>query len=230
MLDIIIIMILLFGALIGFKRGVIKQGVITIGMILILVLSFILKNPVSSLMYKNLPFFSFGGLFENLAVLNIIVYEGFAFLIVFSVLSTIFIILIKVSSILEKILRSTIVLALPSKILGMILGIFEYYLIIFVVLFILSSPIFGLNDNKLFTESKIRNIILENTPFVSDQISGSLSALDDISDLINNKDEISDSEFNCKSINIMKKNNVIEKDSLEYLYSKNKITRCKEGK
>ena len=50
MLDIIIIMILLFGALIGFKRGVIKQGVITIGMILILVLSFILKNPVSSLM------------------------------------------------------------------------------------------------------------------------------------------------------------------------------------
>ena len=202
MLDIIIIMILLFGALIGFKRGVIKQGVITIGMILILVLSFILKNPVSSLMYKNLPFFSFGGLFENLAVLNIIVYEGFAFLIVFSVLSTIFIILIKVSSILEKILRATIVLALPSKILGMILGIFEYYLIIFVVLFILSSPIFGLNDNKLFTESKIRNIILENTPFVSDQISGSLSALDDISDLINNKDEISDSEFNCKSIDI----------------------------
>ena len=102
--------------------------------------------------------------------------------------------------------------------------------ILFVVLFILSSPIFGLNDNKLFTESKIRNIILENTPFVSDQISGSLSALDDISDLINNKDEISDSEFNCKSINIMKKNNVIEKDSLEYLYSKNKITRCKKGK
>ena len=99
MLDIIIIMIILFGAIVGFKRGIIKQSVITVGMIFVLILSFILKNPVSSIMYEHLPFFSFGGLFENLAVLNIIVYEGFAFLLVFSVLSTILIILIKISSV-----------------------------------------------------------------------------------------------------------------------------------
>ena len=137
MLDIIIIMIILFGAIVGFKRGIIKQSVITVGMIFVLILSFILKNPVSSIMYEHLPFFSFGGLFENLAVLNIIVYEGFAFLLVFSVLSTILIILIKISSVFEKILRATIILAIPSKILGAILGAIEYYLIVFIILFIL---------------------------------------------------------------------------------------------
>lgn len=229
MLDIIIIMILLFGALIGFKRGIIKQSVITIGLILILVLSFILKNPVSSIMYKNLPFFNFGGLLENLSILNIIVYEGFAFLIVFSILSIIFIILIKISSIIEKILRATIVLAIPSKILGMLLGVFEYYIIIFIVLFVLSLPVFEFN-NDLFKESKTKSYILEKTPFISNQISGSIDALNDISNLIKEKNKLSDSEFNCKSIDIMKKNKVIEKDSLEYLYSKNKITRCRKGK
>ena len=43
MLDIIIIMIILFGAIVGFKRGIIKQSVITVGMIFVLILSFILK-------------------------------------------------------------------------------------------------------------------------------------------------------------------------------------------
>ena len=228
MLDIIIIMIILFGAIVGFKRGIIKQSVITVGMILVLILSFILKNPVSSIMYEHLPFFSFGGLFENLAVLNIIVYEGFAFLLVFSVLSTILIILIKISSVFEKILRATIILAIPSKILGAILGA-VYYLIVFIILFILSSPIFGLNNNEFFTESNIRNFILEKTPFVSKEIDSTISSLNDINDLIKEKDKLSDSEFNCKSIDIMEKNKVIEKDSLEYLYSKNKITKCKVG-
>ena len=65
MLDIIIIMIILFGAIVGFKRGIIKQSVITVGMIFVLILSFILKNPVSSIMYEHLPFFSFGGLFDE---------------------------------------------------------------------------------------------------------------------------------------------------------------------
>ena len=202
MLDIIIIMIILFGAIVGFKRGIIKQSVITVGMILVLILSFIL---------------------------NIIVYEGFAFLLVFSVLSTILIILIKISSVFEKILRATIILAIPSKILGAVLGAIEYYLIVFIILFILSSPIFGLNNNEFFTESNIRNFILEKTPFVSKEIDSTISSLNDINDLIKEKDKLSDSEFNCKSIDIMEKNKVIEKDSLEYLYSKNKITKCKVG-
>ena len=135
-IDTVIVLIVMMGAIVGMKRGVIKQSVMTIGLILVLVLSFLLKNPVSALMYKYMPFISFHGLLENLAVLNILLYEIIAFGIVFSVLSAILIALIKISSILEKILRATVILAIPSKILGFILGAVEYYLVVFIILFI----------------------------------------------------------------------------------------------
>ncbi len=230
MLDIIIIMFMLFGAIIGFKRGIIKQSVITIGMILVLVLSFILKNPVSELMYKNLPFFTFGGLLENTAVLNILLYELIAFFLVFSILSVILIILIKISSIFEKLLKATIILAIPSKILGAIFGFIEYYLIVFVVLFILMQPTFKLNEEDFFTDSKLKDIILEKTPVMSGLIEKSLDTLKDLENLSKNSKNFSDSQLNCESINIMIKNNIVKKESIIYLYEKNKIkTKCEIG-
>ena len=52
--DIIIIIFLIFGALLGFKRGFTRELVSFIGMFAIIVLAFILKNPVSVILYKNL--------------------------------------------------------------------------------------------------------------------------------------------------------------------------------
>lgn len=230
MLDIIIIMFILFGAIVGFKRGIIKQSVITIGMLLVLILSFILKNPVSALMYKYLPFFTFGGLLENVAVLNILLYELIAFFLVFSILSAILLILIKISSIFEKILKATIILAIPSKILGAIFGLIEYYLIVFVVLFVLMQPAFKLNEIDLFLDSKLKNVILEKTPIMSSLVQESLDTFKEIGDIVKNDKELSDKELNCEAINIMIKNNVIEEESVEYLYEKNKIkTKCEIG-
>lgn len=229
MLDIIILLFILFGGLVGFKRGIIKQSVITIGMILVLVLSFLLKNPVSALMYKYLPFFTFGGLLENVAVLNILVYEVIAFFLIFSILSTIFLILIKISSIFEKILKATVILAIPSKFLGAVFGLVEYYLITFVVLFVLMQPTFKLNEVDLFKESKLKNIILEKTPFMSGLVEETLDTFSDIGNLIEKRSDISDKEFNCKAIDVMIKNNIIEQESIDYLYEKNKLkTKCED--
>ena len=58
-LDALIIIFLLIGALAGFKRGLIKQGVLLVGLIVVLVLSFYIRIPVSNFFYKNLPFFNF---------------------------------------------------------------------------------------------------------------------------------------------------------------------------
>ncbi len=229
MLDIIIIMFILFGAIVGFKRGIIKQSVITIGMILVLVLSFVLKNPVSALMYKYLPFFTFGGLLENVAVLNILVYEVIAFFLIFSILSTIFLILIKISSIFEKILKATVILAIPSKILGAIFGLVEYYLITFVVLFILVQPTFKLNEIELFKESKLKNIILEKTPFMSNLVEETLDTFTGVGTLIEKRSDMTDEEFNCKVMDKMIENNIITQESIDYLYDKNKLkTKCED--
>ena len=230
MLDIIIIIIILFGALIGYKRGIIKQSVITIGFVLVLVLSFVLKNPISAFMYKNFPFFSFYGLYENISILNILLYELISFSIAFSVLSALLIILVKISNTFEKLLKITIILGFLSKILGSILGAIEYYLIVFICLFILMQPVFELNDSYLFKNSKIKDVIIEKTPLISGYIRPTIKTINKIEEVVENKDNYSDKEFNCIITDIMVKNKVITKKSLDYLYSSGKIkNKCKLG-
>ena len=67
--DTIILLGLFLGAATGFVRGFFKQIVIFLGTILVVVLAFLIKNPLSTIMYQNLPFFKFGGL----TALNILV-------------------------------------------------------------------------------------------------------------------------------------------------------------
>ena len=79
-LDIGIIIFILFGAVLGLKRGFTKELVEAIGFIVVIVLAYFLKNPLSVLMYEFLPFFSFG-LLKNVEIFNILIYEVIAFLI-----------------------------------------------------------------------------------------------------------------------------------------------------
>lgn len=228
MLDIIIVIIIIFGALVGFKRGILKQGLVTIGIEIVLILSFIMKNPISSFMYKNFPFFSFNGLYENISVLNILLYEVAAFALVFSILATILLILIRISKSFDKILKLTLLFSLPSRILGAILGACEYYLIVFIGLFILMQPMFELSNSELFKNSKLKDVVLQNTPFISGYIKPTMAAVEDIEKLIEDKDKYSDKQFNCKVTDIMVKNKVIEKKSLDYLYESGKLkNKCK---
>ena len=84
--DIIILILLVLGAVAGFKAGVIKKLTDFVGMFVIVILSFYLKNFLSVIMYENLPFFNFGGLIKGIVVINILFYEVLAFIIVFLVL------------------------------------------------------------------------------------------------------------------------------------------------
>ena len=223
MLDIIIILFIILGALIGFKRGIIKQSVVTIGMVLVVIFSFLLKNPISAFLYEHLPFFNLSSLYKSVSILNILVYEVLAFFIVFSLLSIIYLIVVKLSSIIERLLKVTVVLAIPSKILGAIFGMVEYYLITFIVLFVLMQPSFGFNENKFFTESKVRDFMINKTPIVSKYINPTAKAVNEVAKINKEKDKYTDEEFNCKITDIMVKNKIIEQKSLDYLYEKGKI-------
>ena len=134
-LDAVIILGLLLGAVLGFKRGIIKSAVMFGGTILVIVLAYLLKNPISIILYTYLPFFKLGGIFQGVSVINILIYEAIAFLITFSILMLILKIIIAVSTLLEKILNATVVLGIPSKILGALFGICEAFLFIFVGLY-----------------------------------------------------------------------------------------------
>ena len=219
--DIIILIILAFGALLGFKRGFTKQLVSLVGIFAIIILSFLFKNVVSVFLYNNLPFINFGGIFKDVTVINILVYEIIAFFIIFIILTLIFRILLKVTTIFEKILKWTIILGIPSKILGAILGIIQNYIYVFIVLYLLVIPT---ADFKLLDNSKVANTILNKTPILTSVCDKTLNVFNEVKSLAKEYENTNNvDEFNQKALNIMIDNEVITKENAQKLIDKGKI-------
>ncbi len=221
-LDAVIILALLLGMVLGFKRGIIKSAVMFGGAILVIVLSYLLKNPVSIFLYTNLPFFKFGGIFEGVSVINILVYEAIAFLVTFSVLMIILKILIMVSTAIEKLLDMTIVLGIPSKILGAIFGLLEAFVFVFVGLY----AMFQFNIFSTITHDSVyAKKIVGSTPILSNAVSDAFDSFREIYDLQDKyatKDKDSD-EYNKEALEILLKNEVISPASVRKLVEKDKI-------
>jgi len=219
--DIIVLIFLSFGALIGFKRGFTRQLLSLLGIFVIIILSFLFKNPVSVFFYSNLPFFNFGGIFKDITVLNIFVYEVVAFFIVFLVLTIIFRILITLTKWFEKLLNATIILGIPSKILGAIFGVVQNLIYTFIILYVLSLPTFNLGIIK---ESKLGNLILDKTPILNKIANKTLSVFNQIVDLKEEYDTTTNvGEYNQKTLNIMIDSGVISEENAKKLIEKGKI-------
>ncbi|MBQ2946842.1 MAG: CvpA family protein [Bacilli bacterium] len=219
--DIIILIFLALGVLIGFKRGFTRQLVSLVGIFVIITLSFIFKNPVSVFLYNNLPFFNFGGIFKDITVLNILVYEAIAFFIVFFVLTIIFKILVKLTKWFEKLLNATIILGIPSKILGAVLGVVQNIIYTFIILYILSLPTFNLS---IINDSKVGNLILYKTPILNKIANKTLSVFNQVVELKEEYDATTNvGEYNQKTLNIMINSGVITKVNAKKLIKKGKI-------
>lgn len=217
--DAIIIICLILGIMSGLRRGLIKELVLLIGVVLCIIISFYLRTPISTFMYKNLPFFSFGGPYSGVSILNILLYEIIAFLIVFSIVYLILRLLLKITGIIEKILKATVILGFFSKIGGGIVGFIEAYVLVFIFLFIMTQPflnIRGINDSKMV------NKILDSTPIMSDAIKNTRDAITEVYDLSkeykNNK-----TEFNSKAIELFVKYDIITEENVDYLKERGKL-------
>lgn len=220
-IDSVIILFLLLGAVIGMKRGFTKQLLCTIGFLVILILSFYLKNPISIFLYKHLPFFKFTGLLKGVTALNIIVYEIIAFLIVFSCLTIIYRLLLFATSVFEKFLSLTIILGIPSKIIGAILGVLEHFIILFIVLYIFNFPIFHLN---IIEQSKLKDPIIYKTPILSSATHNELKLVDEFKSLREKyKIETNVEKLNNETIDLFLKYDIIKIDSIDYLIKHHKI-------
>lgn len=221
-IDIIIIVLIVSGLCFGFKRGLTKEIVCFAKFALALVIAFLLKNPLSKLMYEHLPFFEFGGIFKGVSALNIILYEFIAFLLVLGIVMLIFRILLLATTIFEKILNTTVILSLPSKVLGMIVGGIHYYLIVFILLFVVTLPVFKLDET--LNESKLREPILNNTPILSGIVNKTINIIDEFNELGQKyKSQTNVDEFNLETIDLFLKYKIITVDAVETLYSKDKL-------
>ena len=118
-------------------------------------------------------------------------------------------------------MKFTIVLSIPSKLLGIIVGAIHYYIIVFIVLYVLSLPIFGLDILK---ESKFKNGILNNTPILSSVVKESVKIFDEFETLKDKyKDNTSVDEFNNEALDLMLKYKVVSVESADKLVELKKI-------
>ncbi len=221
-IDLLIIIFILIGAVVGFKRGFTSSLVNFVGVILVVIIAYFLKNPVSEFLMSFCPFFSFGGIIKGVTVLNIAVYEIIAFILVFSLLMIGLKALLMATGILETILKFTIVLGFPSKILGAIIGLIENYIMVFFVLYILSMSNFL--DVGFIKDSTYREPILKNTPILSNMAESTLAVLDEFKGLSDKYTETENSnEFNLETLDLFLKYKVVTVDTVEKLDDSGKI-------
>ena len=195
-LSILIIMFILSGIILGIKRGFTYQLIKMLSLFITVVGALFFKNIVAKLFINYFDFLDMN------PHIKIIFYRGIAFILLCFIIIIIIGLLLKLSKKFEKLLNATIILGIPSKILGGILGFIEFYIYAFIILLILSIPIFKVNVKN----SKVANIILNNTPTPSKKVDAEL--LDELQDTYNS----CHNDCEEKYIKILNKHGIVAKE------------------
>ena len=170
MFDFIIILLLIFGILIGLKRGFILQLFHLIGFIIAFIVAVKYYDVLGERLALWIPYpdlssdNAWADFLQALPLKNGF-YNAISFAIIFFAVK---IILQIIASMLDFV-ASLPVLHSMNKLLGSILGFLEIYLILFIVLYILAlTPIEGVQT--WINNSSIALFIIENTPYLSEKV------------------------------------------------------------
>lgn len=215
--SVVIILLILLCGVIGSKRGILKELVVIVGTIIVFAIAFFFKDALAGVLCTYLPFFNFKIPLGNLISLNIIFYQLIAFLIIVIVLRLILQILIDVTGIFSKIINATIILALPNKLLGFIVGLIEGYILMFIILNVIAIPMSG---SSLFMNSGVRKYIVNETPVLKDTIGGLNYAIDDVLSL-SSKDDRNTNDL--KVIDIMLKYKTVSVEFMDKVKETGKL-------
>ena len=194
LVDIFFLLIILVCGLIGLKRGFFKELVLTVGYIILLIVSYKLITPTANLIISlvkvgNNP-------------INLLIYQIIAFLVVFIILSIIFQLIVFLTNALEKLLNITIVLGIFSKILGFILGLIKGVIVAYLLSLLFTLPMF--NNIPMFRNSTIKSELLTKMPNIKlNQIVNEISKLD-----------INSNDFNKQVLQILIKYNILTKEKV----------------
>ena len=218
--DFIIVLLIGLGGAVGYKNGFIREGIQFIGIVLITVVAFLLKDSLMVLLYENLPFFNFFGIIKGITAINILFYQIIAFLIIFAALYFALRVLIVITGFIEKLVKITVFLKISSKLLGILVGVLEFYIYVFIILYILNFPIFNLT---YVNDSAIGNKILRETPILSSYVDDTVGAYTDIWELIKNPGNNSDKEVNTMVLADLLDHKLITVESARELVNLNKI-------
>ncbi len=170
MLDIILLILLIFGFLLGLKRGLVMQVLHLAGFIVAFVVSVLYYKQLAELMelwipYPNFSDEHFWGALLNSSVLEFSFYNGLSFFAIFVVVK----ILMQIIANLLDFVANLPILHSVNNLLGAVLGFIEMYLILFVILFILSLVSVDVIQNHI-QNSLIAGFMIEHTPILTEQL------------------------------------------------------------
>ena len=226
-IDVIVLLTIVFSGLIGMKKGFVKSLVSFLGIIIVFILSFSMKDKIADWMCLNLPFFNFSGSFKDATILNVIIYQTVAFMAIFSILMAVYHLIVKISGLAEWLLKISIIGIIPTKIGGLIVGLLKGILISLIAIVILSLPTLKLgfiDGTKLVKDSTIRNYLYNSSPVVGNvtkDLNNSVDEIIELKDKFDNKETKED--FNLSSLDIMLKHKVIKTDLAEKLVNSGKL-------
>lgn len=219
--NVTLLLIIILGTYKGFKNGFLQSTIKFVGVLVALVLAFLFKNPVSVLMYTYLPFFKLGGAFKGVSVINILIYEFIAFLILFVVFMIILDIISKVTGLISKLFSIIAFIGLPNKILGAVVGFIESMIFLYFACYIF---IFGCRYFNVEIKESLADQIIK-IPILNDTFGDSLNSLNEIAVLTDEYSQLQDkSECNYEALDILLKYNVITKENAEKLINSGKIS------
>lgn len=220
-IDIIVILGIIFSGYIGMRKGFVKSLVSFVGIVLVFILAYFMKNPIADWLCMNLPFFNFTGSFKGATILNVIFYQIVAFIIMFSLFMAAYHVAVKLSGLVERLLKTSFLLAVPTKVGGMIIGVFEGIVISLIAIVILSLPVLKFD---LIENSAIRNYLYNVSPIIGN-ITGSMNdSVDEILELKEKFDtDDNKEEFNLRSLDIILKHNAMKVSLAERLVNSGKL-------
>ncbi len=215
-LNILIILVILAFGFLGFTRGLTKQIAIFVGTILVLIISYYLKDFVGDFLLFHCPFIKF---FGGIQSFNIVFYQGIAFFLIVVVLEVLLNVVIAITDFFEKILKYTIVFGIPSKILGMILGFIEGYIVAFVLVFLISQPYF--DDSFGIKRTEMSDTILTSSPILSSFTEDAVAIIDEVYHL---KDSTDKNQTDLKILDLCLEKEVVSIETVDELVAKQKLT------
>lgn len=227
-IDILLLLIIVKAIFTGFKRGLFREILDILAVILSVIISFLFMYKIADLFYQTLPFFNLKILGVSIVAINIFLYQVLAFILLASIIYALINIIISITGLVKKAiaLKLSPQFDLISSIFGGVLGALNGYVIVFALLIIVSP---FLNNFSIYRNSTVKNIILYKSPILTNRVDKYTSALQDVSDLT---EEISkdkkklkhSNEYNLKSLDIMLKYKVVKLDTIESLKEANRLS------
>jgi len=167
MVSLIILFILLFGFLMGLRRGFVLQLVHLVGFFISFIIATIFYKSLAGhlsmwIPYPELSSDNAWAVFLNTMPLENAFYNAVAFSIIFFGVK----IILQTVAYMIDFVANIPVLRSINKILGAVLGFVEVYIITFIVLFILALLPIGFVQEKI-SNSFLAKLIVQHTPILS---------------------------------------------------------------